>query len=155
MENAWFTALTDVSDIDGQAAFAWVAKENTFGIPEPHHILARVEEFNERKRQSTRSEPWISTAPKFSGEKDYCSPSVAWKGWLKAERKKLYRSFDAKTGEIFLIVNPEAWDWKITHEYGKPLNYTCTFIRTKPQATGEFVKPLKMPAKRSYNAAEG
>lgn len=93
------------------------------------------------------NENWISEAPVFEGEKNYKAPSSEFCSFLKEERKKLYKSKNTVTGEIFIIMNPAAWFWSFSD--GDKL----TFHRLKPQPIGEFL-PSEKPKKKYQQREE-
>jgi hypothetical protein len=140
---AWHHALLDLPDHEGMPAFAAVARSGTFGDVEPAHILQKAAELKEARLRSDAANggvnPWISKAPKFQGTKYEPSddplipsyrPTEEFKEWLQFERPKRYRSID-HSGNIFLIQNPEAWNWRVLKDH------SILFIRAKPEPTGE------------------
>lgn len=131
---AWYQALKSLSDKDGQQAFSELSRSTTYGDPEPAHVL----EIAEKQRQMwvNREDdinPWISKAPKFEGEKfediNTGMPTRAYQLWKQANEHKRYRATNQQD-EIFLIQNPECWDWKV---HGGKICY----IRPDPIDTGE------------------
>jgi hypothetical protein len=130
----WFEVLKFVSDEDGLKAFNELMTTTIFGDPEPAHIIELASKYKAQRIQTpTDGHPWISQAPKFSGEKfedlDQGRPTASYTLWRDAEQHKRYRSTNDRD-EIFLIQNPEAWDW--TLKGGK-----ICFIRPEPEATGD------------------
>lgn len=153
---AWTQALQDLTDDEGKFAFAAVARSVTFGDVEPAHVLQKAEEARgikpARGKIDSRHLPWISQAPKFFGTKfeaerpgAMCPPTKEFAAWLDEERPKRYRSMDYD-GNIFLIQNPEAWEWR---EVGGAV----TYIRPLPEATGEKEKPRQFRASKGSKAA--
>ncbi len=134
VELAWYQALRSLSDKDGQKAFSDLSKTTTYGDPEPAHIL----EIAEKNRtmwinRDDDLDPWISKAPKFEGEKfldlDRGIPTAAYTLWRQANEHKRYRSTNQQD-EIFLIQNPECWDWCLRGD-------KLCFVRPEPEATGD------------------
>lgn len=117
--------------------------QNTFGVPEPHHVKERVAEIEER-RKTKHNEPWVNMAPKYQGDINLRNPSKEFLAWQRIERDKIYRSVDSRTGEIFLVRNVDALDWRWNP------NGTLTMLRTTPIPTGEFVKRTRAAAKHDY-----
>ena len=132
---AWDFALKEIPDDLGRAAFGMVMRQNTYGTPEPAHVIAAAEELKYQKTISrTGSEPFVSEAPKFWGEIDEENPSEEHRVWKQQEAKKNYRAIESKTDEILLVQNPASWEFR-RDENGKPF-----WIKRPPIHTGEFVR---------------
>lgn len=125
--DVWFSVTHHVCDETADIAFEALLKRNTFGAPEPADFLAEVDTARNNKIKNQPYE-WIKDAPKFEGTKDYFNPSAEFSEFLRTERQKKYLSKDSR-GEVFLIINPEAWHWRIDGEQ-------VTMIRPKPTSTG-------------------
>jgi len=140
LEDIWFEALRGISDGIGESAFQAVYAKNTYGTAEPADVLAEAEKI---KNQNILNQPyqWVKDAPKFEGSKDYFSPSEEFKQFLKIERNKKYLS-KSSHGEVCLVRNPEAWDWKITAG-------TVTMIRPRPIPTGTILAEQKPKSSRN------
>lgn len=143
-ELAWYQALEDVTDNEAKEAFRKLLKKKTFGDPQPSDVIEIVEELRFKKEMDSDPNadlPWISKAPNFEGEKfedlDRGIPTRAYLAWKQEEEHKRYRSI-GRDNEIFLIQNPNAWDWRI-------INNKMHFIRPEPEATGKFRKEAEKP----------
>lgn len=134
LEDVWYQALLDISDGLGESAFQAVCTKNTYGTAEPADVLTEIDKI---KNQNILNQPyqWIKDAPKFEGTKDYFNPSAEFSEFLRTERQKKYLSKDSR-GEVFLIINPEAWYWRIDGEQ-------VTMIRPKPGSTGTIIPEQK------------
>jgi hypothetical protein len=147
----WFEILKPVSDEDGLKAFNELMSTTIYGDAEPAHILEIVQKNKEMWANRDDSQyPWISKAPKYEGEKfldlDRGIPTAAYSLWKNANEHKRYRSTNQQD-EIFLIQNPECWDWAIKGD-------KICFIRPEPEATGEKrsdgVKQKQRPSWKSF-----
>lgn len=133
VEAAWYQALKELSDDQGKKAFSELMRSTTYGDSEPAHILEIAEKHAQMWVNSDNDEhPWISKAPKFIGEKfqdlDRGIPTSEYAKWREIEQHRRYRSTD-QHDNIFLIQNPEAWDWMIKSN-------KIYFTRPDPEATG-------------------
>lgn len=132
--DVWFQALRNVDDEVGNVAFEALVTRQTYGAPEPADLIAEAEKYQNNKILN-QPHKWISEAPKFEGTKDYFNPSEEFKNFLRLERERKYLSKDAR-GEVFLVTNPEAWDWTIRGEQ-------VTMQRPKPISTGSIIPEPK------------
>lgn len=137
VESAWHYCLKELPNESGRAAFGVLMKRTTYGAVEPAHVLEIAQEL-EIKRVMDRGgdHSWIDTAKAFAGSVDYENPSEGYRTWLGLERGRLYRAINSETGEIMLIRNPAAWEWRIKD--GQPV-----FLRPAPIPTGQIAPRTK------------
>jgi len=133
--DVWYSALRNIDDDTGLAAFEALSARQTYGSPEPADLILDAEKI-QNKRVLNQPHKWISEAPKFEGHKDFFNPSAEFQDFLRIERQKKYMSKDAR-GEIFLVTNPEAWDWLILGQD------RISVIRPKPISTGSIIPEPK------------
>lgn len=137
VEEGWYQSLLDLNEERGIEAFNELMKHPPMGDLEPGHVLNKAKELRTYKVMAPSLEtPWISTAQKYQGEKDYQEPSKEFKAFLTNERRKNYKAIKTnydKSQEIVLTKNPDCWDWYF-NDLGE-----LTYIRPYPVTTGEKV----------------
>lgn len=141
--DVWFQALRNIDDETGLLAFEALSARQTFGSPEPADLLADAEKI-QNQRILNQPHKWISEAPKFEGHKDFFNPSPEFQTFLRIERQKKYMTKDSK-GEIFLVTNPEAWDWLILG----PDRFSV--IRPKAISTGSIIPEPKSRGNKQWS----
>lgn len=143
---AWTRSLELLSDDQGVEAFSALMRSTIYGDVEPGHVIEAAKEAAQARAILGDSQaPWISQAPIYQGSRDYDAPDREFASFLKSERKKFYRSMD-RDGAIFLVRNPEAWEWSRNNQN------QLVFERPTPIPTGEKIE--KKELKNNFNRSK-
>jgi len=126
-EEAWFHSLKNLNDDDGIEAFRAMMQQTIYGDVEPGHILEKAAEL--ALVRHSKNGDWIQNAPKFHGTKGTPEHDT----FISKEKHNRYRSTNTQTGEVFLIQNPDAWEYLVDNRGNR------TYIRPPAIPTGETV----------------